>query len=151
MPFLEADLNKILPLLNSLNKDSKPLWGSMSAQRMIEHLSDTIDLALGKTTVKLEIPEDRVDKAQAFLFSEHPMPKNFKVSFATEEMKLRNDHISSAIQEFERKWKQFESFIDQNPGFSNLHPNFGELNKDQWIRLHRKHLTHHMEQFGLVK
>lgn len=148
MSFLEADLHQILPLLKQLSADERPLWGSMSAQRMVEHLSDTIDLSLGKINAKLELPEDKVERAQAFLASEHPMPRNFEVSFATKDTPVRNDDLDSAIQEFVEKWNEFEGYYKLNPDKTHLHPNFGILKKDQWTRIHRKHISHHLAQFG---
>jgi len=33
---------------------------------------------------------------------------------------------------------------------TTLHPVFGELNFEEWILLHYKHVTHHLKQFGLI-
>ena len=42
MEFLELDISEMILQLDKLNAESKPLWGQMSAQRMVEHLTDTI-------------------------------------------------------------------------------------------------------------
>ena len=33
---------------------------------------------------------------------------------------------------------------------TSLHPVFGELNFEEWVLLHYKHVTHHLRQFGLL-
>ncbi len=150
MSFIETDLELILRYLDQLEANKKPLWGKMTAQRMVEHLSDTLKLAKGEIPTKLEIPEEKVDKARAFLYSEHPMPVDFKASFAPENMELRNESIDLAIDEFTINWIEFENLFEENTDLKTLHPNFGMLNYDDWNKLNSKHLTHHLKQFELL-
>lgn len=150
MSFIDTDLELVLRYLDRLESDKKPLWGKMSAQRMIEHLSDTMRLAKGELDVILEIPEEKIDKARKFLYSEHPMPIDFKASFASENMELRNESIDLAIDEFTINWIEFENLFEENPELTTLHPNFGMLNYKDWIQVHSKHLTHHLKQFELL-
>ena len=150
MTFIDPLLPNFLEKLNKLDASATPSWGSMSAQRMVEHLSDAVGLALGEHAFPLEIPADKVHKAQGFLMSEHPMPKNFEAGFAPKEVALRNQDIEAAINEFELTWNKYVAFFLEHPGIVTLHPNFGELNFDMWQQLHSKHISHHLEQFGLL-
>jgi hypothetical protein len=150
MSFIETDITVIIPLMDKLSPDTKPLWGAMSAQRMIEHLSDVIKIASGKVQLPLEIPEDKIEKMQSYLDSDKPMARNIEVPFAGKDEPLRNEEIELAIDEFLLEWIDFENFYTENPGATVLHPYYGNLNYDQWLRLHSKHLTHHFEQFGLI-
>jgi hypothetical protein len=149
MSFLVPELDNFLNHLSNLKEDQQPIWGSMNSQRMVEHLSDTLDISLGNKKYALVIPEDKVEKAQGFLRSEHPMPKNFKVDFANNETPLRNSNLKAAISEFASKWNAFDSMYSKSDK-SALHPNFGELDRNLWLRCHSKHITHHFEQFGLI-
>lgn len=149
MTFIEPKIDVVLGYLNQIDQDKTPEWGTMSATRMVEHLTDTLDLALGKISVKLEIPEEKVERAQGFIWSEHPMPKNFQASFAPPTAGLRHDNIHSAIKEFQSRWEEFNEYYAQNNEITHLHPNFGNLNFSLWNRLHSKHITHHLEQFGV--
>lgn len=151
MSFLEPTLESFQKHVSKLKDDTPPLWGSMSAQKMVEHLSDWIDLVM--TTgeqFELLIPEEKVPKAQAFLFSEYSLPREFKVKFLPPELDLRNDNVQGAIEEFESKWTKMEAFYEANPDHITLHPNFGRLDHKHVLALHSKHLTHHFQQFGLV-
>ncbi|MCH2225527.1 MAG: DUF1569 domain-containing protein [Crocinitomicaceae bacterium] len=149
MPFIEPKLDLFLKALTNLSSDSKPEWGKMSATRMVEHLSDSLDLAMGNLHVELEIPEEKIEGALRFLHSDKPMPRNFKINFAPEEKAIRNKEIELAIDEFSEKWIQFEEYFSQNNDSKTLHPIYGDLDYSSWLVLHAKHFTHHFEQFGI--
>jgi hypothetical protein len=149
--FITPNLETILPLLEKLNSTSEPAWGSLSAQGMIEHLTDTIALANGTSSfTKLLIPADKVESMQRFLLSDKEMMRNVEVPFAPKERVLRNDELELAVDEFVDAWIQFEEHFEQHPGRTENHPFYGQLNYDQWIALHKKHITHHFKQFGLI-
>lgn len=150
MSFVELEITEIIQLLDKLNPETAPKWGSMSPQRMVEHLTDTIKIASGKSKFPLEIPEDRIEKMQAFLNSDKPMAKNIEVPFAKKDEELRHEEIELAIDEFLLEWMDFEEHYAEVPGRTELHPYYGDLNYDQWCQLHSKHITHHFEQFGLI-
>ncbi|MFT6245983.1 MAG: hypothetical protein ACJA0U_002317 [Salibacteraceae bacterium] len=151
MLFLEPTLENFQKHIAKLKQDKEPLWGTMSAQRMVEHLTESLDIYLGKVgDNRLEIPEEKVEKAQAFLFSEYPLPKNFKAKFLPSNASNRNTDLESAIAEFENKWNELEAFFIKNPDFTTMHPSFGELDHKQIMALNSKHLTHHFKQFELI-
>jgi hypothetical protein len=150
MTFVEPKIEIVLEKLEKLSENKTPLWGSMSAIRMVEHLTDTCDLALGKMAVELEIPEDKIERAQGFIMSEHPLPKNFPASFAPASAGLRHSDLKSALIEFESRWKEYLDYYAKNQDAKHLHPNFGVLDFKLWNRLHSKHITHHLEQFDIL-
>ena len=150
MTFIELDITELIPLLDKLDSNTPPLWGNMSAQRMIEHLSDSIRVSSGKVFFPMEVPEDRIERMLAFLDSEKPMARNITVSFASADTELRNEEIELAIDEFLLEWIDFENHFAENPDAMEVHPYYGPLNYEQWLRLHAKHFTHHFEQFGLI-
>lgn len=150
MSFIETDITVIIPILDKLSADKKPLWGSMSAQRMVEHLTDTIKVASGKEKQSLLVPEDKIEKMQAFLYSDKPMARGIEVPFAPKDKELRNEEIELAIDEFLLEWIDFENYFESNPNAKTTHAYYGDLNYDQWLLLHAKHLTHHFEQFELI-
>lgn len=148
--FLEMDITMLVAKLDKLTADTKPVWGSMSAQRMVEHLSDSIKISSGKFKQKLEIPEEKIPKMQEILASDKEMPKNFEVPFAKKDTPLRHEELALAIDEFLLEWIDFEEYYAENPSKMEIHPYYGSLNYEQWLRMHSKHFTHHFEQFGLA-
>lgn len=150
MSFIEANLETMLPVLEKLSADQKPAWGSMSAQRMVEHLTDIVKISTGENPQPLEVEEERIPRMQAFLDSDKPMNQNIEVPFAGKDVPLRFDEIELAVDELVDTWLRFEELFESNPGLTKLHPYYGNLNFDQWKRLHSKHMTHHFTQFGLL-
>src|SRR6187402_1278963 len=51
--FNKTDNESIIARINSLTPESKPLWGKMTADQMCKHCSLTIDVAFGKSDLKI--------------------------------------------------------------------------------------------------
>lgn len=151
MNYIEPTLETILTHLDKLKPTTEPIWGSMSAQRMVEHLSDSLKMAVGQNVFPLEIPEDRIPRMKEFLFSDKPMAKNIEVAFANKNEKLRCDDLELAIDELTENWLEFEEYFSENDLVTSVHPYYGEMNFEEWNRLHSKHITHHLNQFGLIQ
>lgn len=149
--FIEPNLETVLPILEKLTPTTKPVWGTLTAQGMVEHLTDTINLANGNAPFsKLLIPEDKVESMQLFLLTDKEMVRNVEVPFAPKERVIRHEELELAIDELVDAWMQFEEHFENNPSKTENHPFYGQLNFEQWLALHKKHLTHHFKQFGLV-
>ena len=147
--FIEPNIELILSTVSTLDASQKPLWGAMSAQRMIEHLTDSVQVSSGKIELEQITPDDKLDRMISFLESDKPMAKNIEVSFAGKDVPLRHEEIELAIDELVEEWIDFEELYASNEGLKIPHPYYGPLNFKQWLRLHSKHFTHHFEQFGL--
>jgi hypothetical protein len=150
MSAFDLELEFLLGKLNTLNTQSKPQWGQMSAQRMVEHLADALYMSVGQGEYQLEVPEDRIERMQAWLETDKPMAQNVQVSFASPDTPLRNDELETAIDEFTDAFLLFSEYYEEHPSQTHLHPFYGKLNAAQWQRLHTKHFSHHFEQFGLL-
>lgn len=148
--FIETDLEAVLAHLNKLTAETKPAWGKMSAQRMVEHLSDTLRIATGENPQQLLIPEDKVERMVAFLYTDKPMAQNMEVPFAKEGTPLRHEELELAIDEFVDVYLEFQEMFAQDPELKTVHAYYGPLNYEQWDLLNKKHLTHHFTQFGIL-
>lgn len=144
------NLENVIETLDKLNSDKKPSWGGMSAQRMVEHLSDVMQIATGKNPQSLMIPEDKVERMQGFLETDKPMARGVEVAHAPKEAKLRNEDLELAIDEFVDEWITFEGIYSENTNHTEVHPFYGAINFDQWRKLNDKHLNHHFSQFELI-
>jgi hypothetical protein len=61
-------LNKQVPLLiEGIQENSKPVWGSMTALEMLEHLIITLKLSQGKIDVATVTSPDQYEGIKAFL------------------------------------------------------------------------------------
>lgn len=151
MQFVDSNLENVLSYFDKLKADTKPLWGKMNAQQMVEHLVTAVEMGFGKHHYKLEVKPEQFDALKAFILSDKPMPKNYKTSFAPENPPLKFEEIELAVDAYCDAWIDLENLATENPKLEILHPNFGPLTYDLWKRLHEKHLTHHFTQFGLIK
>lgn len=131
MNFIEPNLETILTHLENIESTTQPLWGSMSAQRMVEHLSDSMKMAVGQSVFPLEVPEDRIPKMKEFLLSEKPMAKNMEVPFAKKNEELRSSDLELAIDELAENWVEFEEYFSENEHETTLHPYYGPLNYEE--------------------
>lgn len=144
------NLENILEALSKLDADTPPSWGNMSAQRMVEHLTDMLRVANGKTLQSLLLPEEKVEKMQLFLESDKPMARGVEVPFAPKDWTLRHEELDLAIDEFTDEWLAFEEYFYENPEAKLTHAYYGPLNFEQWRKLNDKHILHHFEQFNLL-
>lgn len=144
-------------VLNKLSKNTKPKWGIMTAQHMVEHLV----LAVQSSTEKIIFdrfitPLDKLAISKRFLNSSRPLPKLFVNEVISEVIgegliPLINNDLSSAIKELEKEVEYFDEYFTRNPEAKPINATFGPLNYEEWVVFHNKHFTHHLTQFGLLE
>ncbi|MBI1835681.1 MAG: hypothetical protein HYR91_00295 [Flavobacteriia bacterium] len=149
--FIEPNIEAILEKLSHLSPESKAQWGNMNAQRMVEHLTEMVQVSNGKIKLQLEIPEENIPKMQTYLLTDKPMAKGIVVSFAPSDVPHRNEELDLAIDELVEEWLAFEDLFEENPSLKILHAYYGDLDYVQWKRLHAKHFSHHFDQFGILE
>ncbi len=146
--FLQQEL---IPLLEQLSDNEVGVWGVLSPQGMIEHLSDSVGYAYGRLQYeKVVTPPEYLEKARAFVLSDKPFKQNTKNALMPDEpLPLRLGSITEAIEELRREIKAFTDFYAANPGHQQLNAFFGEFNYDEQLHLLHKHAQHHLTQFNL--
>lgn len=150
MEFVSLDLETLISTLDKLKADKKAVWGKMTAQRMVEHLTELIQMSVGKGEYTLLIPEEKIESMQRFLESDKPMAKGITVDLAPANFELKHEELELAIDDFVDTWLSFEEYYEENPSNTNLHPYYGELNEEKWRMMHSKHFTHHFQQFEII-
>ena len=138
--------------LAKLNEDTKPTWGILTPQHMVEHLTLFTDMGIGKVEVKeILTPADKIERIQESLYTYQPMMKNFDHPILrkgkTED--LKHPDLATAKAELLASFQAYEDYYKEHP--ENTHPNpiFGELDKEMWNLINRKHVDHHFGQFGI--
>ncbi len=153
-PFKLTEINHavIEEHLAKLNENTKPAWGIMSAQHVVEHLEFFMQMAIGKIPTEVITPEKRIEKYQDSLFNYRPMPRSFDHPlFRKGEVEdLRFGSLDEAKVALLEAFDAFETYYKENPEAKHPNPVFGHLDVEQWELLNRKHMNHHFEQFGLV-
>ena len=147
----EATFEKEIPeILDRLSSETKPEWGIMTPQHMVEHLIITWKISRGRINTPV-ISEEGLEERRAFLMSDKPYDRNIQVPALKGELpKLRFPDLDSAKGALIAELKAFHDYYDENPNAEHENLFFGKLNRDQWLHLHFKHSRHHFTQFGLL-
>jgi hydroxymethylglutaryl-CoA reductase len=145
------EFTEMLAVLNGLTPNQKPLWGKMKAQEMVEHLSDMLMMSRGTGNFTIDVDAETIARRQQFLSSDKEMAKNIAVPFTKDIIELRHDELELALDEFAEEWINFTEYYENNPSASVIHPYYGDLDYNLWLKMHDKHFTHHFKQFGLIE
>ncbi len=152
-PFFEVNLQLLQTKLPLLKEDTKPNWGIMTSQHMVEHMEFLFQMAMGEHQTKVVTPEKYIEKYQESLWNYRAMPKDFEHPDLKkgETEPLVHDGLQAASQSLIKTFEQYQRFFKENPDITTVHPVFGALDKQHWDLLNRKHFNHHFEQFGIAK
>lgn len=153
-PFIKMDRKSIEKILNGLTDKTPAKWGEMSAQHMLEHLENGLKISIGEIKVdQCFTPDEQLEKYQDSLYNHRKMPKNFVAPFLPQDGSLpdlKHKNLDAAKASFLEALKNYQIYYREHPEAEHLNYVFGNLNKEMWELMHRKHFTHHFEQFGLL-
>ena len=143
--------NEFISLLEKLEKEQKGIWGKMNAQQMVEHVANFFKVSIEKIRFPLTTLPEHLPKYKEFLWSDKEFQQNTKAPVLPEEpLLLQHSNMQHAIADLKNSVADFFIFFEKDPSRKTLHPAFGELNLEEWIQLHHKHVTHHLKQFGFL-
>ena len=153
-PFAIMNRETISGYLNKLTEASKPKWGSLTPQHMVEHLEYTFKIASGEIQdFDIATPDKFIEKYQESLYNHKPMPKDFKFPLYKEVknlLELKHENLETAKKSLLEAYDAFETYFEEHPEATTKNAVFGNLNKFEWDLMHTKHLNHHFSQFGLL-
>lgn len=142
---------EFMPLIRTLSPDTPMKWGKMNAWQMVEHVAGFFRVSTNKLHFPLVTPVEHLPKYKEFLLSDKEFRENTKAPVLPEEpLPVQFESFDIAVKELENEIKDFLDKFTNDPHFTSLHPVFGELNFDEWVLLHYKHVVHHAKQFGLI-
>jgi len=136
--------------LRSLDSNAPRKWGKMNVQQMIEHMSDYVRIASGRTPMQIVTPAEQLERMQGFLASEKPFRENTPNALMSEEPSPeRHATKEDAIDELQSEINYFFNAFANEPEKKLDNPFFGTLGYEQQVQLLYKHATHHLRQFGM--
>lgn len=144
---------EFVPLLMDLPAAAKGKWGKMNGQQMVEHVSGFFKVSTQKLIFPLVTPVDHLPKYREFLLSEKEFRENTQAPgniVPEEPLPVRNASMNTALEELQNEIDHFILFFEEAPSRKTVHPVFGELDFEEWVLLHYKHVQHHSKQFGLL-
>jgi len=138
--------------LNQLCTDTAPLFGKMSPQHMVEHLSFALMFSNGSWPQTCYYPERIAQRIKASVIdSDKELPVGFKAPMLDEDPSvLTNPDLKTAIVMLFTELELFDTYFTHHKDATPTNPTMGALNYSEWVVFHNKHFHHHFKQFGLV-
>ncbi len=151
--FIEMTDAKIAECLSKLTENSKPKWGILTPQHLLEHLEYSYRIMSGEIqNFEIATPEKILEKVHHSLYNydKFPMGTKFPTMRKEELEDLLHPDFTSAKEKFIEAREAYKTFFKENPEAILKNLVFGELNRYESYLLERKHLNHHFEQFNLI-
>lgn len=142
--------NEFIPLLRQIDPETRPKWGIMNAQQMVEHFADAVKNASGKLVLPILNEGERLEKSRQFLVSDIPFKENTDNPLIPKEgIPPRQPDMESAIDKLQKEFDHFFHVFEKNPEMQTGNAFFGQLDYAMNIQLLHKHALHHLRQFGI--
>ncbi|NNK82020.1 MAG: phenylacetic acid degradation bifunctional protein PaaZ, partial [Flavobacteriaceae bacterium] len=151
--FVEVTDETINDCLLKLTSDTKPKWGTMSPQQMVEHLEYTYRIASGEIQdFEITTPEKILEKVHNTLYNYQEMPREYDFPLADKSkiMQLKHEDLEAAKVKMLEARQEYLDYFKDHPEAKLINTVFGEMNRYEWYLLERKHLNHHFKQFNLL-
>jgi len=139
--------DEIITRINSLTKDSQPVWGKMSVAQMLAHCNVTYELVYDN---KHEKPNPIVKFIlKTFIKKVVTNDKPYKKSSQTAPY-----FVISDAKDFEKEKSRLIAYIEKTQELGEAQfdgkesHSFGVMNKQEWNAMFWKHLDHHLKQFN---
>ncbi len=140
----DQDRLRLIHRLQRVRPDAEPIWGTLSASRMLCHAADQMRVAVGDLATKPVHTLASRTLLKFLVVNTGFQPPRGKIQTAPEMLTSQPttweaDH--SACVDLAKRVGAGEAHA--------VHPTFGPLSSEQWGRLCWKHLNHHLVQFGV--
>lgn len=142
--------HQVPELLKKLEASAEAQWGTMQVDEMLDHLGAGIAMSLDDGNRQITTPEDKLPTYKQFLMSDRPFGKNLPKPKAFDDYPKKNGDINTKKMQLMKAVVDMLVYFEKHPDHTAVHPSFGRLNVTEWKHLHKKHFTHHFNQFGVV-
>ncbi len=144
--YIKEDNQLMIDRIMKLSPDSKAQWGKMNVSGMLFHCSQAVRQGLGEIKIKRSIAGiffGKIAKKQML------RDETFKKGLPTDKSYIPESNLDFEEQRNILIEKVRELAVRDPESISkDKHPFFGKLTPEEWNTLTRKHLNHHLSQFG---
>lgn len=146
------DSEDIKNRIKGVTEESKALFGIMTPQHMVEHLTITMKLSSARIRLpEFEPNEKQLAQKNLLLFTSLEFPKGIKAPGSTGELsELKMENLEKAKEKLLASVEEFNLYFKNNQEAKTVHPRFGGLDHKEWLLFHQKHFAHHLGQFGII-
>jgi hypothetical protein len=145
----QDSLASLIERINNLQDLSIPKWGQMTVNEMLTHCSTAIQMGMGDIPGKAKFGKAKAALARLLFIDIFPFPKGSPTAPELHpKMKLRKP--GEFARERDQLIAQLKRIHDtpDNYKFAD-HPIFRQMGRKRWGQLVRKHIDHHLRQFGV--
>lgn len=148
MRTVSGNRDRLVAIIEGLEADRRPGWGSLDVPRLVCHFNDVMLVALGETVPGVDplplLPKSWVKWMT--VYSPLPWPKNLKTAkefFLTPPETLDEDKAELV--------RRIDRFLALGEGFASAHPLFGTMTFRDWDHMLMRHFRWHFDQFGVER
>lgn len=151
MNYLDSP-NTVASLLRALPPDQLPVFGTLTPQHMVEHLSFVLGFSSGLRTAQQTVsPEKSAIYKAKFILGPDPFPKGVQLERGNITLPpLSHPDMDAAVDGLLIAIETFHRYFEDHPEAAPVHPFFGPMSHAEWRVSHNKHFTHHLQQFNLI-
>lgn len=143
--------NEIPSALGRLEPNTQPIWGTMNASEMLEHLQGSLELTHFEGEVNILTPKDKLEASRAFILSDKPLPRGAVKPEEYKHVEAEQKDFNKQKEALHQNMEKYAQEMMRKPEFKATHPYFGVLNGPEWVHFQKKHFRHHLAQFGLME
>jgi hypothetical protein len=145
----ERDKREIVVRLGRLRPDSPRRWGRMSPHQAVCHMIDAFRMGIGHRPVTHATgPLQRTMIKWIALYTPLSWPSGIRTSPEIDQ-EVGGSRPTEFAADVARLEETMQLFAAQPRTFEwPLHPIFGRLSHDAWLRWGYLHTDHHLRQFG---
>ncbi len=116
-------------LLQNLTLETKPLWGIMTSQHMLEHLQYVVTLSTGTKPIKVVSPWLTRRFLKLFILSQRPLLRNIKMpgQKARKLIPLKYDSLEETKVQLRQAIAAMLVYLKNSPDMRTNHPFAGSF------------------------
>ena len=144
-------MEEVAPLLQQLDPSTKPAFGLMTAQHMVEHISGSLGFASKRSGEPENPPTENQLKFQAYLATGPVIKHRPSDKTSADLPPLKMDSMEAAVALFQPAIDAFYAHYEAHPDFKPYAPFMGELDFETIQNFIYEHTRYHLWQFGLLE
>ena len=149
--FNENECKELIERIKALASEDRPRFGSMSSNKAICHLIDSLRAAHDLEVSKKFRSSFMSTKLGQWLIVSSPLPwpkGKIKITADLEPVFFSTKPSDDFEQDKQTLIEEIEKFNASKSQEFALSPVFGKLSPEQWSKLQHRHIDHHLSQLG---
>ena len=149
-PLTRESLPYYFARLERLEPSSQRRWGKLTPHRLLTHLKLTMQMSIGEIDVE-PLPNMAIMRnpvVRWLIVKVLPWPHD-KIKAPDVLTPAAANDFQTERENLKEAMKRFVERAEAEPELQTSNPGFGKITLSFWESVHGRHLTHHLEQFGL--